>query len=69
MQLKDRTEVCGVLDSFEQTEDDLKLKFTVTKVIKVPLEALPVKKIQEMIGKRIGVICMNGKYRLRKISD
>ncbi len=69
LKMKDRTEICGILDSFEQTEGNIKLKFVFSKVIKVPLEALPVKKIQEMVGRRIGIICMEGKYRLRKISD
>ena len=69
MYLLENYEICGILDSIESTEGNLKLKFKYIKVIEIPLTALPVKKIQEMVGKRIGVICMNGKYRLRKISD
>ena len=62
-------EICGILDSFEQTEDDLKLKFKFIKVIEIPLIALPVEELHKMIGERIGIIRINGDYRIRKILE
>jgi len=66
MHLPDSYEICGLLESIEPIEDNLKLKFKFIKVIEVPITALPVEKLYDVIGERIGIIHMNGKYLMRK---
>lgn len=66
MYLPDSYEICGLLDSIESIEDNLKLKFKFIKVIEIPITALPVEKLDDVIGERIGIIHMNGKYLMRK---
>jgi len=66
--LKENQEFCAKLESIDKTEDNLKLKFTVIKLIEIPTKALPIEKLGELLGQKIGVININGNYLVRKIS-
>ena len=68
MELKKNYEIIGTLDSVESAKNKLKLKFKMIKLIELPLTAIPLEKMQEMQGQQIGILLINGKYWIRKIS-
>jgi hypothetical protein len=67
MLLKNNHEVIGYLYNIEKTEGMLKIRFTAEFDIDVPVAVFPVEKLQDLLGQRIGILNIDGEYRLRKI--
>ena len=67
-QLNEGTEILGLLSHIEGEEDTLKLFFTVTKTIEISPGVISAKKLKKLLGMKIGVIKINGEYRVRRIS-
>ncbi len=66
--MKNNCEIIGVLSAIETEENEHKLIFTMKKTIKISLYAISVKKLQKLLGQRIGILNIDGKYQIRKIS-
>jgi len=46
----------------------IKVVFSIQTALELPTDAIPKEVLQDLVGKRIGVICIAGKYYLRIIS-
>ncbi len=66
--LKDGYEVIGTLDSIQSDGKQYKLLFTVMKTIKIPASSIPLDKLHEFVGLRIGILHLDNKFKIRKIS-
>ena len=68
MELKENSEIIGKLASVETEGDKHKLIFTIMKTIEVSRKAIPVEKLQELQGQRIGIFRIDERYKVWKIS-
>ena len=66
--MKNNCEIVGILSEVETGAERHKLIFTMMKAIEIPYKAIPVEKLKELEGQRIGILNIDGKYRIRKIS-
>lgn len=66
--MKNHCEIIGVLSAIEIRENKHKLIFTMEKTIEVPINAISVKKLKELQGQTVGILNIDGEYRVRIIS-
>ena len=60
-------EIIGALESIVKIENDIKITISIEKRFIIPFESKLFNKIQKQIGTKIGIINLDGKYRMRKI--
>ena len=60
-------EIIGALESIVKNENDIKITFSIEKKIVIPFESKLFDKIQKQIGNKIGIINLDGKFRIRKM--
>jgi hypothetical protein len=67
--LKPYSEIVGTLTDIRSGDDNkIVLVFSLEKTIEVPQDAIEHDVLYEMKGDRIGVININGKYKIRKVN-
>ena len=68
MRLKNYAEVVGTLTDTVLLEDNqIIITVSMIKQIELPPDALPQKKLQSLIGKRIGIFCIDEKNFVRVV--
>jgi len=68
MELTNNMEIIGKLTSVETDRGKHKLIFTMKKTIEIPLNAISVKKLQELQGQKISFLNVDGEFRVRIMS-
>jgi len=66
--LKDGYEVIGTLDVIESDGKQHKLSFTIMRTVEIPASSIPLDKLHEFVGLRIGILHLDNKFKIRKIS-
>lgn len=61
------SEIVGILKSIKKQDEQIKIVFTITQEIDIPSSAISYKTLQRHLGNKIGLLNLNGKYKLRKI--
>jgi hypothetical protein len=69
MKLSKNSEIIGKLDSFQIDDNETKLIFTIKREISIPLDQISSQDLKLLKGKRIGIINLDGLYRVREIGD
>ena len=69
MQLNSNQEIVGILHSVEKEDACCKLKFTCTKEIELPSNAVQLQQLMSLVGRRIGVFNYDGTYLVRVIKS
>jgi hypothetical protein len=68
MRLKNGEEIRGKLSNIEQSKNsNIKITFSLQQEVEIPKSAFSIKKLQSIIGKRIGILNLDGQYFLREI--
>jgi hypothetical protein len=67
MKLENYHEYVGTLVKYSKDEYVIKLEFQIEKTIELPLEALSTKLLDKHMHQKIGIININGEYRIRKL--
>ena len=68
MRLKQNSEIVGCLSNVDLVKGKHKLTFSLMREVVIPAEAIPFKILKDLQGQRIGILHMNGGYKVRKIS-
>lgn len=67
MKLEENHEVVGNLIGIEDDGKSVKLQFSIQKIFEIPIEVIPIKTLENVIGNRIGVFNAGGGiFKLRK---
>ncbi|UCD13748.1 MAG: hypothetical protein JSW60_09370 [Thermoplasmatales archaeon] len=69
MIIKNHEEFIGNLSVVQTQDSKHKLKFIAMEEIEIPEDAIPIENIRALIGKKIGILHIDSKYKLRKIPD
>jgi len=67
MELKNHNEIVGTLSRVEIENGHNKLIFSIMKEIEIPSGAVPIEKLRQLNGSRIGLLNCDGSYKIRKI--
>ena len=67
MLLDPNHEIIGVLHAVQDGDNCCRLEFTCSKEIELPPTAIPQEKLIALVGKRIGVLNIDGQFFLREI--
>ena len=67
--LKDGDEIIGLAEEVQFTDRWIKITFLIRKEIKLPSTAIPHKILCSLIGKKIGVINVDGDFFVREIQS
>ena len=67
MHLNVFSEIVGTLTDVVFKEGKMVISFSLSQEIEVPNEAIQKEKIENLIGKKIGLFNNNGNYKIRKI--
>jgi len=65
MELKPNFEIVGVLSDVKEDDGQLKLTFAICKDIEIPEHTIPIEKLRNAVGNRIGIFNHNNRYSLR----
>ena len=69
MKLQNLYEIVGTLEDIKTEEDKVSLTFIFKKTIEIPKDALSIDTLNNCRTMRVGVLNLDGKYYLRKITD
>jgi hypothetical protein len=67
MILGNNTEIIGRLTKIKQENNQNILVFSFLKEIEIPIEAISKKKLDTLVGERIGILHCQDHYKIRKI--
>lgn len=67
MWLKSLQEIVGTPTSIIYEDGCVKIVFTIQKIIEIPEDAFPRDVLKNSIGKRIGILNIDGKYKIRNV--
>ena len=65
--MNENREVVGVLSKVKVEENQIKLIFSIFKEIELPEEAFSYKQLQDFLDQRIGILNVNGIYKIRHV--
>jgi len=65
--LEPNHEIIGILHAVQDGDNCCRLEFTCSKEIELPPTAIPQEKLISLVGKRIGVLNIDGQFFLREI--
>jgi hypothetical protein len=68
MKLPNYIEFVGTLKRYDVIKGQCHLFFTISKTIDVPIDAISHEALERLVGKKIGVINADGRYRLREVT-
>jgi hypothetical protein len=68
VKLPNFSEYVGTLEKYSSDGGQCHLFFVISERVSVPADAICQKSLEQLVGKKIGVINADGKYRLRKIT-
>ena len=68
MILKDGCEVIGTDDVIESDVKQHKLSFIIMRIVEIPASSISLDKLYEFVGLRIGILHLDNKFKIRKIS-
>ena len=68
-QLVHNHEIIGTLHAVKEKDICCKLHFTCSKDIVLPLTAIPKKKLASLVGKKVGILNVNGEFFVRIIKS
>jgi hypothetical protein len=68
MELKENTEIVGKLSDIEVKDNKIILQFSLIKIVEVPTDRFIHNDLKKFVGKKIGVLCIDGAIRIRKIN-
>lgn len=67
MKLEDHHEIVGLLTEIESKDGITKLQFSIHKIYEIPTDGIDTKKLQSLIGERVGIFNCSGNYRTRRV--
>lgn len=67
MLLRPFQEIFGNLKSITDDEHQIKIKLTFDLEIDIPNDPVSLERLKALTGKRIGIINIDGKYRIREL--
>ena len=67
MKLEADHEIVGILSKVKVEEDQMKLKFSFVKDIEIPIDAFSYQHLHALEDKRIGILNLNGTYKIRQV--
>ena len=67
MKLKSNHEIVGTLSDIISEKNQIKLIFTIMRVVELPIEAVSMEQLHGFLDKRIGIININGTYKIRYV--
>jgi hypothetical protein len=67
MKLELNHEVIGILSDFLKEKNQIKLIFNIMIEVEVPLDALPNIQLKDFLDNRIGILNLDGIYKIRHI--
>ena len=67
MELKNYHEIVGTLVEVNEQDDVVKAVFEIKKTVEFPKVALPKDTLKEHLHRKIGIINIDGTYRIRKL--
>lgn len=67
MQLKNGQEIIGMLKEIQIDDENIKTIFIIKKEIDIPKDKIQFKDLQELIEKQVGILNIDGIYKIRKI--
>jgi len=67
IKLEVNDEIIGVLSEVKVEEDQIKLKFSIMKDIELPKEAFSYQQLHDLEDKHIGILNLNGTYKIRQV--
>jgi len=67
--MKNHEELIGRLSEVRTQDGRHKLKFLISKEVDIPEDAISIRELHSLKGKRIGVLYLDGVYRIRGISE
>ena len=67
MKLANNNEIIGKLESVKDCQDFISLIFKTEIEVKIPKNAIPFDLLQRLVKMRIGIININGQYRIRNL--
>ena len=65
MELRPNCEIVGFLSDVREDDGQLKLTFAICKDIEIPEYTIPMEKLRNAVGSRIGILNHNNHYKLR----
>jgi len=69
MKLKPNHEVVGIMPDVLKEKNQINLIFNIITEIEVPLDAFPNIQLEDFLGKRVGILNLDGIYRIRHIKN
>ena len=69
MELKNGNEVVGTISGVEEKDGYATVVFTTTQKYEIPAPKVKKLKLQLLLGKRIGLIHLDGGYKMRRILE
>ena len=67
MWLKSLQEIVGTPTSIIYEDGCVKIVFTFQKTVELPEDAIPKETLKNSIGRRIGILNIDGKYKIRNV--
>ena len=67
IKLEVNDEIVGILSKVKVEENQIKLKFSIMKDIVLPKEAFSYQQLHDLVDKRIGILNLNGTYKIRQV--
>lgn len=69
LKLENYCEVIGTLTSVSVDKDHFQLVINIDKKLDLPLPVVPLEKLQNFLGKRVGIFNCCGNYKIREINS
>lgn len=69
MKLKPNCEVVGNISEIKYEDDYVRLVFTFNHEVELPSTAFTNKQLKVILGKRVGILNLNGKFSLRELKS
>jgi hypothetical protein len=67
MKLSNNNEIVGTLTKIEQKNNNYFLEFNIKKNIEIPSSFFSKEKLNQLLGKKAGIININGEYKIREV--
>lgn len=69
MELEHCHEVVGKLEKYTEKNGKMHLVFQIKKIVDIPLGAIPKSELDDCLYRKIGIINIDGDYRIRKSKE
>jgi hypothetical protein len=67
MKLENCAEIIGILHDIEISDNSLKLIFLLDNKIELPISSFDISKLKKFLGRRIGILNIDGEILIREI--